>query len=750
MPLNVLRIRHWFAVATLVAIATVAGAYFYARYRVQNALKQVPEKIAQGIQQSAEGFTFSKSEQGRTLFKIQAKKVVQFKQGGLAELRDVTITFYGQDSSRFDQVYGSDFEYDPRSGDVTARGEVQIDLEANPAGLAGSDQSTPKELKNPIHLKTSGLVFNQKTQNAHTDQEVEFRIPQASGSVQGLSYSAKTHELTLQSQISLAFSDPVPATLLATHGTITRQPRLIVLQDARLERAHGAAQADQAQLVLGSDSNIERIRTTGHVLLRSEGAKALTVRSGEMELILGESRGQLRSAIFSGGVEVDSADSQAGSAEAGRVVVSFAPRNIVTTVRAEKNVKLVQHNKSGPPSGSMQNIELTAPFVDFFLAGGRRLQRAETSSGAQITIPPTAPSAGETRVTAGKFDVRFDALGQLASLHGAPDARIVSSIPGKPDRVSTSAALDVGFTPAAGIDAVVQQGSVVYSDGDLRAWADTARYTPADQVVRFTGSSRVVDREMTSTAQTIRINRLTSDAFADGDVKTSYSGMKSQPGGALLSSSSPIHVTARTMAFHASSAIATYSGGVRLWQDASVISATAIDFDRDRRTVVARGSAVQPVFTTLVQADHKGRVLPITVTSASLTYSDKERQASFDDGVSAKAVDFSINARRMDVFLRARGQGSGNQSLESGSQLDRIVAQDQVRIDQTTRHAQGDRLTYTAADDKFVLSGGPPCIFDAEHGKITGVSLTLFRGDDRVLVEGKDTSPSVTQTRVAR
>src|SRR3984885_13713771 len=104
MPVNILRLRHWFALAAIAAIATVGGTYFYARHRVQNALKSVPERIAEGIQQSAEGFTFSKSEQGRTLYKIQAKKFVQFKRGGLAELRDVTITFYGRDSSRYDQV----------------------------------------------------------------------------------------------------------------------------------------------------------------------------------------------------------------------------------------------------------------------------------------------------------------------------------------------------------------------------------------------------------------------------------------------------------------------------------------------------------------------------------------------------------------------------------------------------------------------------------------------------------------------
>jgi hypothetical protein len=59
-------------------------------------------------------------------------------------------------------------------------------------------------------------------------------------------------------------------------------------------------------------------------------------------------------------------------------------------------------------------------------------------------------------------------------------------------------------------------------------------------------------------------------------------------------------------------------------------------------------------------------------------------------------------------------------------------------------------LEYLAADEKFVLTGGSPSIFDAEHGKITGDSLTFFRRDDRVLVEGRETSPTTTRTRVAR
>jgi len=71
-------------------------------------------------------------------------------------------------------------------------------------------------------------------------------------------------------------------------------------------------------------------------------------------------------------------------------------------------------------------------------------------------------------------------------------------------------------------------------------------------------------------------------------------------------------------------------------------------------------------------------------------------------------------------------------------------------IQEPDRRAQGQKLVYTASENKFVLTGGPPSIFDAEQGKITGVSLTFFRGDGRVLVEGEASTPVVTQTRVAR
>ncbi len=754
MALQISHLRRWFAAATIGLLLVVAGMYFYARKRVENALKEVPAKIGVEIQQSAQGFTYSHSEGMHTIFKIQASKSVQYKEGGRVELHDVTITLYGRDSSRFDQIYGADFEYDPRSGDVVGKGEVQMDLEANPEGLIHPDQATPKELKNPVHLVTTNLLFNQKTGNAITHEKVEFSLPQASGSAVGLSYVANTTVLTLQSQVDVAFHGTSPARMTAIHGTIAKDPRVVELDLPRMQNGTRQATADKGTLYLRADNTVERILASGNVRVESEDAGSEKVQSDQMELLMAEKQDTVRSATFSGAVKVENSGPQPVQGSAGRVVMNFSGNNVLSTVHSQDNVRLLQHQTPASASTGAQDVEVTASAIDFVVADGRRLQHADTSGAAQIALRAVSGPGQQTLVTAGKFQAGFDDLGQLISLHGSPNARIVSQTPGQPDRVSTSNTLDASFDPGSGINSIVQQGSVAYSDGERKAWGEHATYTPADQMLVLTGSPRVIDGGMTTTSRIMRMNRATGDALAEGEVKSTYSDLKAQPNGALLAASDPIHVTALTMTAHSGPSVALYSGDARLWQNANVIQAPSIRFDRNHRSVVAQGTPTQPVSTVLVQVEKSGKVTPVKITSDRLAYADNERKAHFEEAVQAKGADLTITSKAMDVFLQPRDQTISNQSITGTGagtgKIDHIIASGQVAIVQPGRRATGDQLVYTTSDDKFVLTGGPPSIFDAEQGKITGVSLTLFRHDGRVVVEGNNTSPTVTQTRVAR
>src|SRR5215468_8912104 len=284
MQVEVSRLRRWFALGAIGMVLLVAGMYLYARHRISNALKEVPQKIGIDVQQTAQGFTVSRSEPGHTLFKIQASKAIQFKQGGRAELHDVAITLYGRDSSRFDQIYGSDFLYDPESGDVSARGEVQIDLQANPEGLTKPDQSAPKELKNPIHLRTIGLTFNQKTGNASTTEKVDFEVPQASGSATGASYVANM--LTLQSNVTITFTGATPARVNAAHAAITKDPHVVVLDHPHVENGPDKSQAEKATVFLRPDNSIDRVLATGDVRIEASGTQSTQVRAAQLELLM--------------------------------------------------------------------------------------------------------------------------------------------------------------------------------------------------------------------------------------------------------------------------------------------------------------------------------------------------------------------------------------------------------------------------------------------------------------------------------
>ena len=762
MPAHFSRLRRWLAACAIALVVVVAAAYFYARHRVQNVLRQAPEKIGLNIQQSATGFTISKSEQGRTLFKVQASKAVQFKLGGRTELHDVEITLYGRDSSRFDRIYGKDFIYDQPSGNISAQGDVQIDLEANPAGTFNPDQAIPSNLKNPIHLKTSGLVFNHKTGDAFTKERIEFSVDEAEGSAVGVNYTAKRSVLTLQSQVSVTFHGITPASINASRGTIEKDPQMLSFDHPLLRFGAQSASANEARLFLRPNNKIDRVLASGNVDVRSVGSQVMHARADKMGMLMAENEDELRAAVFSGAVHFEASGDGAMQLDAGRVDCDFAKGNQVKKVRASETVRInqFQNPKSSRTSGNAQEFEVNASSVDFFFASGKRLERAETMGPAQLALNQvggnkliTTFNVGgpQTFVTAGRFEAKFDRTGQIESLHGAPEARITTkSGEGKPDRTSTSDVLDVSFQEGRGVASIIQTGHFSYVDSELKATAERANYNPANQQLQLVGAPRISDRSMTITARSMRLNRATGDASADGEVKSTYTDLKPMADGALLASSGPIHITADAMTAHRSPAVAVYTGGARLWPGANVIEATTIEFDRDRRSVVAHASPPRKVSTLLLQSSKSDKVEPVTITSQSLSYADSERKAHLEGQVVVSGSGLTVTADKMDIFLQEAGKASADGSQFSTGKVDRIVASGDVLITQPGRRASGNQLVYTASDGKFVLTGGPPSIFDATHGKITGVSLTLFSRDGRVLVEGSEKSPAFTQTQVAR
>jgi lipopolysaccharide export system protein LptA len=783
MANSVTRLRRWFAGAAILMIAIVVGMYSYARWRVSRAVHELPPKIGLNIQQSAEGFSISKSEQGRTIFTVSASKAIQLKESGRAQLHNVKIVVYGKDSSRFDRISGDDFEFDPKSGDVTSKGRVLIDLQANPEGIRNSDQTPPPENRKPIHLESDGLTFNKDSGNASSSGKVVFETPDAVGSAVGVNYVSKTGTMTLRSAVEMTVSRPRQFHLVAEHGVITKQPSEVVLDTVHLTREGQKLKSEQATFFLRPDDTIERILAEGNVEAEIEGSSEIRERSDRADLKLTGSRNQLTLAVLSGHVHLETSGAQPSEGDAGQATLYFGTNQVLEKVHAEEGVHLSQNRSAQSPQAAggqaaaggvnasaaaqsvppapkgsglqtgPQQVEMKAPIMDFTVANGNQLQLAETTGPPEILI--TQPETKQrTVVTADRFTAKFTEQNRLNSLHGEPNSRIVSSAPGQPDRISTSPKLDVLFGTQGDVSTITQSSGLTYVSGTQKAWAQRGTYTAADEMFVLVGSPRVVDSGMTTTAQTIRFNRTSGDAFADGNVKSTYSDLKAQPDGAMLASSDPIHVVSRSMTAHRSSNVAVYSGNARLWQDSNVVEAPTLEFNHIQRSLVAEGNADQSVKTVVVQIDNKtGQATPVTITSARLTYNDAARKIFLNGDVMARGSDGTMTARQMTVYLLARSQSqaaSPASTIPGAGQVDKIIAENSVVLTQPTRRATGDRLVYTATDEKYDLTGGPPSIFDAERGKITGDSLTFYKRDDRVLVEGRDTSRAITRTQVAR
>ncbi len=787
MPLTPQRLRRLFAAGAVLAVLVAAFFYLRGILKSRSVAVTLLKNIPANLDKTGKGFTFSQSAGQKTLFTIHAAGFQQYKDGGKAELNDVSIVVYGREENRSDQIYGSKFSYDPSSGDVTAEGEVHIDLDATtPAGATPSlespgqapvpqtqpgqtqpgqkqpNQTTPAnaqapETKTLIHLKTSGLTFNQKSGIAKTSQKIEFRVPEASGAAVGATYDSHNGVLALKSGVRIVTTDKNKATITGDSASISKDPREIVLRQAKVEQElnRRTISTDKLTVIMGDNNNVDRLIGSGNVHATAEGAKGFDITAPQGELQMA-AQNQMRAGSLSGGVNYESRGDSPSHGKAGKVLLSFGPKGRVSKVRMEDSVEMNQ----GPEGKSQQ---ITAKTLDLFLGNGKRLEKAVTSDGpAQVTMTQTAavaqpataqtastkPASGKitsTSVGAGKFIAGFNEANRLSSLIGSDGARLVSSTPGQPDRVATGHDLRASFNSKGELSTAELNGDLHYEEGARTATADRGRYSAADETLVLSGSPRIVDSGLNITADTVELSRKTGNAVAQGNVKTTYHDPKPQTNsGGMLGSSEPIHVTGTTATASRGAGVAKYTAA-RLWQGENIVEAPSLIFDKTRRSLQAQGGPDGRVISVFVMPGKNGKGTPANITSDRLSYVDLDRKAVFSGKVLVKGDEFTLNADSAQVLLRPRNTGGGN---AGGNQLDRIVAQGDIQIQQAGRKALGSQLVYTGDDQKFVLTGAPgrlPSIFDAEHGKITGDSLTFFSHDGRVLVGSGENPHTLTQ-----
>lgn len=535
----------------------------------------LPGQLGADISQTANGFTYSQSQRGHTIFTIHASRLVQFK-GDQAELHDVAITLYGPEGSkRQDKISGSDFLYDKKSGVVTAKGAVEIDM-STPTTPTTAQQAAPATgtVPDDIHVQTSNLRFDQKSGDAQTDQPLAFTLPRANGKAVGGDYDSKTGVLVLQSAVELhADQNGSPSVVYAEHAQLLRDSHVAYLLHARSEYQGGRDSADQAIVHFRSDGSIQHLDAQDHVhILTADGAELYsTTATADFD-----ERSQPMNAHAGGGVNFvsDTPESNMhGNAVDGTMLFVMGADGKATlhhaNFRNAVSFVLLQKSLGGDPRGSA-NREMTASRLDIDFApgpGGKSVaQKAIAMGGASVDLhdlpygaPPRHTAIHGEQLVADLLDGH-----EMRQLDGIGGTSVVNFAPDGATDTSTGDTLHVSFIPnptghgvhaAAGGKAAAQNGSATESaqvdtatqQGHVTMVSQPARYTrtkdgtpqeplyadaamgvyhAADQVLHLTSDGkmpvRVHNSTLSMTAGTVDYHRDSGDANAQGDVRSTY------------------------------------------------------------------------------------------------------------------------------------------------------------------------------------------------------------------------------------
>jgi len=279
-----------------------------------------------------------------------------------------------------------------------------------------------------------------------------------------------------------------------------------------------------------------------------------------------------------------------------------------------------------------------------------------------------------------------------------------------------------------------------------RAKANVVVYEADADVVTLTGDVQVQDSESALYADKVVSDHTSGVSTAEGGVRVSYL----QQG----SADEPMHVMAARAVSHKDSGVSEFFAGTggraKMWQGGSQVEAPVLDIDKANRTLVAKDVAgshgvvvksvivdSKPPDAAKASAKKQGSKGPMRVLSEEMIYTDATRLVEFKGKVRADDADGVMHAEDALVYLTPKDEKEKDEPVALGGRVDHMVAEGGVVLDQPGRKATGEKLTYAASDETFVLTGtkaSPPKMVDEQQGTTTGAALRFRTGDDSVVV----------------
>ncbi len=123
---------------------------------------------------------------------------------------------------------------------------------------------------------------------------------------------------------------------------------------------------------------------------------------------------------------------------------------------------------------------------------------------------------------------------------------------------------------------------------------------------------------------------------------------------------------------------------------------------------------------------------PLHITADNMVARQNDSMVEFIGNVNATQEDMRLVAESLKLFLHDSQPDTENTA--DTRRIQKIVATDNVEYTAGDRHAVADQAVYTAEDDILVLTGREVKLLTGTSW-VSGTKITLFRKQDRVLVE---------------
>lgn len=548
-------------------------------------IREVLKPLGANVQEEANGWVFSHALGAHSQYKIHASKLIQLTQqkGGHVLLHDVTIDLYGEDGSRVDRIEGKEFEYDMKSSTVTAAGAVEISLMKPGTAPSVAPKATPSQAvgdkakgkltaaagnaeAGEIHVKTSGLTFNQKTGVATTSQHVDFSMAQGSGSSMGATYDSQQGHLVLGQAVVLNTErNGEMVQIRAQHGEFEREADLCHLQHATAEYRGGEATATTAKILFREDGSAVRLDATDGFTLSTATGGHLAAPTGSMDF---NEHNQPRHGHLAGGVTMDSESKNENKSRrvhgtSPMADLEFTPQGVLRHAHLERGVEMHSEEITEPSANAKDGalrVSRTwhSPWADveFRDAGKGQAEPASIHGAGGVVINGESQHGSEapepSRLAADEVTGEFGPNSQLSVMTGVGHASLEETTAMGTVQSSTGDRLEAHFATAqagsengakggaksgqggaAQIQSAVLDGHVVLiqqaaakpgveAAAPMRATGGRADYDGEGEWLHLTLSPRVEDGGLQLTADKIDVSHESGDAFAHGNVKATW------------------------------------------------------------------------------------------------------------------------------------------------------------------------------------------------------------------------------------